>query len=106
MSMIAMSMIAMSMIATSMRALDEFYYHYYRYYYRRVSPKVDVRLVIAVTITVISAIQYYVAWNNYSTAVNYLINVPKHRMRAMDIAKKEKLIETDKKKLRGKSKVS
>ncbi|XP_067939100.1 dnaJ homolog subfamily C member 25 homolog [Watersipora subatra] len=83
---------------------DEFYYHYYRYYYRRVSPKVDVRIVIAVTISVISACQYYVAWSNYTSAINYLIQVPKHRMRAMDIARKEKLIEIDKKKLRGKSK--
>jgi len=85
---------------------DEFYWHYYTYYYRRVSPKVDVRLVIAVTITVISVCQYYVAWSNYHSAVSYLIQVPKYRMRAMDIAKKENLLETDKKKLRGKSKVS
>lgn len=69
------------------------------------TPKVDVRLVIGVTITIISACQYYIAWSNYTTAVNYLLQVPKHRMRAMDIAKKEKLLETDKKKLRGKSKV-
>ncbi|KAF6033727.1 hypothetical protein EB796_007969 [Bugula neritina] len=81
---------------------DEFYWHYYRYYYRRVTPKVDVRLVIAVTITVISACQYYVAWNNYRSAVSYLLQVPKHRTRAMQIAREEKLLETDKKKLRGK----
>ena len=85
--------------------IDEFYYHYYRYYYRRVTPKVDVRIVIAVSITVISACQWYIAWNNYNSAVNYLLQVPKHRMKAMEIAKKERLIETDKKKLRGKSKV-
>ena len=86
--------------------IDEFYWNYYTYYYRRAQPKVDVRIVIAVTISVISACQYYVAWSNYKSAVNYLIQVPKHRMRAMDIAKKEKLFETDKKKQRGKTKVN
>lgn len=65
----------------------------------------DVRIVIAVTITVISGCQYYVAWNNYKSAVNYLIQVPKYRMRATEIAKKEKLFETDKKKQCGKTKV-
>lgn len=32
-------------------------YHYYAYYRRRMAPKVDVRIVIAVTISVISVIQ-------------------------------------------------
>ncbi|XP_041465890.1 dnaJ homolog subfamily C member 25 homolog isoform X2 [Lytechinus variegatus] len=36
---------------------DEVYRHYYRYYRRRVAPKVDVRIVIAVSISVVSAIQ-------------------------------------------------
>jgi len=36
---------------------DEFYYNYYRYYKTRTAPKVDVRIVIAVTITVISVVQ-------------------------------------------------
>ncbi|CAL1286885.1 unnamed protein product, partial [Larinioides sclopetarius] len=36
---------------------DKVYGHYYRYYRRRMSPKVDARIVIAVTITVISVIQ-------------------------------------------------
>lgn len=65
----------------------------------------DVRIVIAVTITVISACQYYIAWSNYNSAVDYLIQVPKYRMRAKEIALQDKLLETDKKKLRGKSKV-
>jgi DnaJ family protein C protein 25 len=38
---------------------DEYYAHYYRYYRRRVAPKVDVRLVVIVTISIISIIQYY-----------------------------------------------
>ena len=37
---------------------DQIYRHYYRYYRRR-APNVDVRVVLIVTITVISAIQYY-----------------------------------------------
>lgn len=36
---------------------EEYYSHYYRYYRRRVAPKVDVRVVIAVAITVISVVQ-------------------------------------------------
>ena len=36
---------------------DEHYAHYFYYYRRRVAPKVDVRIVIAVTITVISVVQ-------------------------------------------------
>ena len=36
---------------------DEYYRHYYTYYKRRVAPKVDVRIVIAVSITVVSLIQ-------------------------------------------------
>lgn len=40
---------------------EEHYRHYYHYYRRRMSPKVDVRLVIAVTISVISVFQYYTA---------------------------------------------
>lgn len=40
---------------------EEYYRHYYHYYRRKMSPKVDVRLVILVTITVISVFQYYTA---------------------------------------------
>ena len=36
---------------------EEVYQHYFYYYRRRVAPKVDVRIVIAVLISVISAIQ-------------------------------------------------
>ena len=38
---------------------DQFYTHYYRYYRHRYAPKVDVRIVLVVFISVISAIQYY-----------------------------------------------
>lgn len=85
---------------------EDFYWHYTTYYYRRVTPKVDVRIVIAVTITIISVCQYYVAWTNYKAALGYLVQVPKYRSRAKDIAVRDKLLETDKKKLRGKSKVN
>ena len=36
---------------------EETYGHYYRYYRRQVAPKVDVRVVIAVSITVVSLLQ-------------------------------------------------
>ncbi|XP_013139372.1 PREDICTED: dnaJ homolog subfamily C member 25 homolog [Papilio polytes] len=68
---------------------QEYYAHYYRYYRRRMAPKVDVRIVIAVTITVISVIQYYSAWSKYDTAIKYFMTVPKYRNRALEIAKAE-----------------
>ena len=36
---------------------EEMWQNYYRYYRRRLAPKVDVRLVLIITITIISAIQ-------------------------------------------------
>jgi len=36
---------------------DEYYFNYYKYYRRRMAPKVDVRIVIVVTISVISVVQ-------------------------------------------------
>ncbi|ESO05988.1 hypothetical protein HELRODRAFT_160091 [Helobdella robusta] len=36
---------------------EEYYSHYYRYNRRRVAPKVDIRVVIVITITLISFIQ-------------------------------------------------
>lgn len=76
---------------------NEYYAHYYRYYRRRVAPKVDVRLVLAVTISVISIVQYYSAWQRYETAIKYFASIPKYRNRALDIAKEENLIPNDKK---------
>ena len=48
---------------------DEVYSHYYHYYRRRVAPKVDVRIVIAVTITVISVLQVRVTINFLNTSL-------------------------------------
>ncbi|XP_047990163.1 dnaJ homolog subfamily C member 25 homolog [Leguminivora glycinivorella] len=68
---------------------QEYYAHYYRYYRRRMAPKVDVRIVIAVTISIISIIQYYSAWSKYDTAIKYFMTVPKYRNKALEIAKAE-----------------
>ncbi|KOB75427.1 DnaJ-8 [Operophtera brumata] len=68
---------------------QEYYAHYYRYYRRRVAPKVDVRIVVAVTLTIISVIQYYSAWSKYDTAIKYFMTVPKYRNKALEIAKTE-----------------
>lgn len=68
---------------------SEYYAHYYRYYRRRVTPKVDVRLVIIVTITIISIIQYYSLWQRYDSAIKYFMTVPKYRNKAMEIAAME-----------------
>lgn len=65
---------------------EEYYAHYYRYYRRRVAPKVDVRLVLFVTISIISIIQYFSGWQRYETAIKYFMSVPKYRNRAMDMA--------------------
>lgn len=84
---------------------DEYYAHYYRYYRRRVAPKIDVRIVLFVTISIISIIQYYSAWQRYETAIKYFMTVPKYRNRAMDIAKEEGLLPNDRR-AGGKSKQS
>ena len=83
---------------------EEMWQNYYRYYRRRVSPKVDVRLVLIVTITVVSAIQYYSAWSNYEEAIKYLVTVPKYRIQATEIAKNDGMLKRDKKLDRGKTK--
>lgn len=53
---------------------EAYYQNYYRYY-RRQGPKVDIRLVLLVTITVISAVQYFVRKSRYDEAVNYFVSV-------------------------------
>lgn len=83
---------------------EEMWQNYYRYYRRRMAPKVDVRIVLAVTITVISAIQYYSAWSNYEEAIKYFVSVPKYRIQATTIAKEDGLLKRDKKADKGKSK--
>ncbi|OWR45122.1 DnaJ domain containing protein [Danaus plexippus plexippus] len=70
---------------------QEYYAHYYRYYRRRMAPKVDVRIVLAVTITIISVIQYYSAWSKYDTAIKYFMTVPKYRHRALEKAKADNI---------------
>ncbi|XP_022099444.1 dnaJ homolog subfamily C member 25-like [Acanthaster planci] len=77
---------------------EEYYGHYYRYYRRRVAPKVDVRIVIAVTISVISAIQYFSWWSRYKSAIDYLASSPKYRIRALDQARRDGLLDTGKRK--------
>lgn len=85
---------------------NEYYAHYYRYYRRRVAPKVDVRIVIFVTISIISIIQYYSAWQRYETAIKYFMTVPKYRNRALEIAQQQGFISQDSgnRKVKGKSK--
>lgn len=68
---------------------QEYYAHYYRYYRRRVSPKVDVRIVLVVTISIISLIQYYVMKMRYEEAIKYFLTVPKYRLKAMEIVQQK-----------------
>ena len=86
---------------------EELYAHYYRYYRRLYAPKVDVRIVILVTITLISIYQYYGDHSRYNEAINYFVTVPKYRIQAKDIAMSEGLwpsITTSRLKHRGGSK--
>jgi len=76
---------------------DEAYYHYYQYYKRRLTPKVDVRIVIAATITVISVLQYLHKMHSYDEAVKYAMQNPKFRNQAMQIIHQEGLLENSKK---------
>ena len=66
--------------------------------------QVDVRIVIAVTISIISAVQYYSSWTNYEDAIKYIMTVPKYRIKATEIAKEDGLLKNDKKANRGKTK--
>lgn len=68
---------------------EAYYAHYYRYYRRRVAPKVDVRIVLIVTISIISIIQYYSGWQRYESAIKYFATVPKYRNQAMGMAQDE-----------------
>lgn len=76
---------------------DEAYYHYYQYYKRRLTPKVDVRYVIAVTITVISVLQYLHKGHAYNEAINYAMQNPKFRNQALQIIHKQGLLDNSKK---------
>ncbi|XP_063311362.1 dnaJ homolog subfamily C member 25 [Pelobates fuscus] len=83
---------------------EEHYRHYYHYYSRRLAPKVDVRLVILVTVCAISLFQFYSWWSSYNDAINYLATVPKYRIQAAEIARQQGLL--NKAKEKGKSRRS
>lgn len=89
---------------------EEFYTHYYRYYRHRYAPKVDVRVVLLILISVISGIQYYGQYTNYRTAIDYLVTQPKYRIQAQAIARQEGLINSasgdSSKKTRGRTKAT
>jgi len=69
---------------------EEYYYNYYRYYRRRI-PNVDVRLVIAGTITIISVFQYISWLTSYNTAISYMAQTAKYRSAAKEEAKQRGL---------------
>ncbi|CAJ1071093.1 dnaJ homolog subfamily C member 25 [Xyrichtys novacula] len=83
---------------------EEYYQHYYTYYRRRLTPKVDVRVVILVTICAISLFQYCSWHSSYNKAINYLVTVPKYRLQATEIAKQQGLLNRTKE--RGKNRRS
>lgn len=92
---------------------DQVYSHYYRYYRRRMTPRVDVRIVVAVALIVVSAVQYFLArqryyithvrsrcvclaerkfssiciCSRYYSAISYLVETPKYRLQALEHAK-------------------
>lgn len=61
----------------------EYYSHFYRYYRRRTN--VDVRLVLLLCITVVSAVQYLSRRQRYEEAIKYFMTVPKYRNKALEI---------------------
>lgn len=70
---------------------SEYYSHYYRYYRHRMAPKVDVRLVVIVTITIMSLVHYYVIWERYDSAIKYFMTVQKYRNKALEIAEQQNI---------------
>ncbi|XP_058128074.1 dnaJ homolog subfamily C member 25 homolog [Anopheles ziemanni] len=62
---------------------QEYYSHFYRYYRRKT--KIDVRLVVVVTISIISCIQYISRWQRYDTAIKYFMSLPKYRNKALEM---------------------
>nr|XP_060618481.1 dnaJ homolog subfamily C member 25 [Anolis sagrei ordinatus] len=71
---------------------EEYYSHYYHYYSRRLAPKVDVRIVILVTVCAISVFQFFSWWSSYNEAINYLATLPKYRIQATEIARQQGLL--------------
>ncbi|KAL3318838.1 DnaJ subfamily C member 25 [Cichlidogyrus casuarinus] len=68
---------------------SEMYFNYYQYYKRRLTPKVDVRIVIVSIILVLSILHYVGQVTNYNLGLNYLVRDPKHRKKAEEIATNE-----------------
>ncbi|XP_004711006.1 dnaJ homolog subfamily C member 25 [Echinops telfairi] len=81
---------------------EEYYSHYYHYYSRRLAPKVDVRVVILVSVCAISVFQFFSWWNSYNKAIDYLATVPKYRIPATEIAKQQGLLKKAREKGRNK----
>ncbi|XP_019372593.1 PREDICTED: dnaJ homolog subfamily C member 25 [Gavialis gangeticus] len=77
---------------------EEYYRHYYHYYSRRLAPKVDVRIVILLTVCAISVFQFFSWWSSYNEAINYLATVPKYRIQATEIARQQGLLNRAKEK--------
>ncbi len=48
--------------------------------------------------------QYWAAWQNYNTAISYLVTVPKYRLQAQDIARQQGLLDYKRKRDRTKTK--
>ncbi|EDO44964.1 predicted protein, partial [Nematostella vectensis] len=73
---------------------EETYRHYYHYYRHRMAPKVDVRIVVAVSITIVSILQacYLHGWSRYNEAVQYALSVPKYRNKAIQKAHEDGLL--------------
>lgn len=90
------------------------------------TPRVDVRVVVGVALTVISAIQYFLArqrygiWGaewlirsrihecfsfRYYTAISYLVETPKYRLRALEEAKALGLLSDKKNKTKNKAEI-
>merc|ERR1719495_1325295 len=66
---------------------EEMFGNYYRYYARRLAPRVDIRIVLVALVTIVSALQYYVAWFNFEAAISHLATVPKYRLQALEVAR-------------------
>ncbi|KAK6111514.1 DnaJ domain family protein [Brugia pahangi] len=62
-------------------------YNYYQYYRRRVAPKVDARIVVLVTLVLISTIQFLSAAQKHKEALDYAVKQEKYRNAAKEIAK-------------------
>ncbi|KAL3089973.1 hypothetical protein niasHS_006425 [Heterodera schachtii] len=75
---------------------EERYYNFYQYYRLRTAPRVDVRIVIAVTILLISVVQYLSAHQKYREALRYAKEQVKFRHMAIEIGRERGVLEFDK----------